>query len=144
MTALAPKGDGLLRSHAVQIYYEDTDFSGVVYHANYLRFFERAREHLLGPRDLVDLFETQNIGFVVYKANLVYKAGAKHGDLLDIRTRTTLESDWRATFHQFAVRTDPGPEELLVEGTLELCCVTHADGKLVPIPSAIRAVIGAT
>ena len=127
----------------MQIYYEDTDFSGVVYHANYLRFFERAREHLLGPRDLVELFRTHDIGFVVYKASLVYKAGARHGDQLEIRTRTTLESDWRALFHQQAVRVSPGPEELLVEGTLELCCVTHANGKLVAIPPAIRAVIGA-
>ncbi len=131
------------RIHRVQIYYEDTDFSGVVYHANYLRFFERAREHLLGPRALVNLFRDENIGFVVYKANLTYRAGAKHGDELEIRTRTSLESDWRAIFDQRAIRVEPGPEELLVEGVLELCCVTHADGKLVPIPPAIRDVIGA-
>ena len=34
--------------HTVRVYYEDTDFSGVVYHANYLKYCERAREHLLG------------------------------------------------------------------------------------------------
>ena len=34
--------------HEIQIYYEDTDHSGVVYHANYLKYFERAREHMLG------------------------------------------------------------------------------------------------
>ena len=43
----------------IQIYYEDTDFSGVVYHANYLRFFERAREHILGADELVRLWRDE-------------------------------------------------------------------------------------
>ncbi|MBW2548816.1 MAG: thioesterase, partial [Deltaproteobacteria bacterium] len=41
--------------HPVQIYYEDTDHSGVVYHANYLKYFERAREHIFGVDELVRL-----------------------------------------------------------------------------------------
>ncbi|MBT6176177.1 MAG: thioesterase, partial [Deltaproteobacteria bacterium] len=43
-------------AHPVQIYYEDTDLSGVVYHANYLKYFERAREHLIGPTELARLY----------------------------------------------------------------------------------------
>ncbi|HBF45795.1 MAG TPA: thioesterase, partial [Shewanella frigidimarina] len=37
-----------VHSFSVQIYYEDTDFSGVVYHPNFLKYFERAREHVIG------------------------------------------------------------------------------------------------
>ena len=59
--------------HHVQIYYEDTDFSGVVYHASYLKSFERAREHLIGVDELVRLFREDGIGFVVYKANLTFR-----------------------------------------------------------------------
>ena len=47
--------------HAVQIYYEDTDHSGLVYHANYLKYFERAREHLLGVDELVRLLKEDGI-----------------------------------------------------------------------------------
>ena len=49
--------------HRVQIYYEDTDHSGAVYHANYLKYFERAREHLLGTDELVRLWDVDGIGF---------------------------------------------------------------------------------
>ena len=63
--------------YPIQIYYEDTDHSGVVYHANYLKYFERAREHMLGIEALVQLLQEDNIGFVVYKANLTYNKGAK-------------------------------------------------------------------
>ena len=86
--------------HPVQIYYEDTDFSGVVYHANYLKYFERAREHLLGVKDLVDLYRDTGIGFVVYKAELTFKEGAVFGDSLEIRTTVRAESDYRAVFVQ--------------------------------------------
>ena len=56
---------------SLQIYYEDTDLSGSVYHANYLRYFERAREHLLGPPELVRLWKDEGIGFVVYKWSII-------------------------------------------------------------------------
>ena len=77
----------------LQIYYEDTDHSGVVYHANYLKFFERAREHLLGVEHLVSLYQEDGIGFVVYKAELTYKKGAQFGDQITIQTTLTPESD---------------------------------------------------
>ena len=66
--------------HSVQIYYEDTDHSGLVYHANYLRYFERAREHIFGVDELVRLYAEEGIGFVVYKAEVTFKAGAVFGD----------------------------------------------------------------
>ena len=121
--------------HNVQIYYEDTDLSGVVYHANYLKYFERAREHLLGPDKLVELWENDGIGFVVYKCEMTFKEGAKLGDTLDIRTRVTMESAYRAIFDQKVYRQ--GSDKAMVEGIVQLVCV-DAEQKLVAIPSIVQ------
>lgn len=120
--------------HQVQVYYEDTDFSGVVYHANYLRYFERAREHLLGTDRLVELWKNQGVGFVVYKASLTYREGAVFGDTLEVRTVPRLESRYRAVFDQRAHRQSDGA--LLVEGDVHLVCV-DAQRKLVELPSIV-------
>ena len=87
-------------THPITVYYEDTDFTGVVYHANYLKYFERAREHLLGVDDLVALYRDHGVGFVVYKAELTFKEGAVHGDRLEIRTAVRAESEYRLLFDQ--------------------------------------------
>lgn len=120
--------------HPVQIYYEDTDFTGVVYHANYLKYFERAREHLLGVDVLVKLFEDTGIGFVVYKADLTFKEGAEHGDRLEVRTTCTLESGYRCIFDQRIYRE--GSDALMVQGEVHLVCVDK-DRKLVALPSVV-------
>lgn len=113
----------------VQIYYEDTDFSGVVYHANYLRYFERAREHILGAAELVRLWREDRKGFVVYKAAQQFKEGAVFGDLLEIRSSALLESDYRVVFDQRAHRKSDG--RLLVEASIEMVCI---DGARLPVP----------
>lgn len=121
--------------HSVRIYYEDTDFSGAVYHANYLRFMERAREHLIGPEELVRLWDVDGIGFVVYKADLTFREPAKFGDVLEVRTTVGLQSEWRATFQQDVYRQ--GGTSVLVEGQIHLVCVDK-QGKLVRLPEAVR------
>jgi len=118
----------------VQVYYEDTDHSGVVYHANYLRYFERAREHLLGVEELVQLWKTNGIGFVVYKANLTYKRGAEFGDTLVIDTTVTRTSDYRLLFQQNAMLKTSGI--LLVEAEIELVCVNQ-EKQLVKLPQLV-------
>ena len=117
--------------HKVQIYYEDTDFSGVVYHANYLKYFERAREHLLGVDRLVQLFQETGIGFVVYKVEVTFREGAVHGDQLEIHTSAKAASAYRIIFDQRVWR--PGGKRALVEGEVHLACVDR-NQKLVPIP----------
>jgi tol-pal system-associated acyl-CoA thioesterase len=124
----------------VRIYYEDTDFSGVVYHANYLKYFERAREHLLDPGFLVRLYDEQGIGFVVYRAELRFREGARFGDELEIRTTVTEGSAWRLVFDQQAWRV-AGPRAL-VEGTVELCCVDR-EQRLVRVPEPLMEALKA-
>lgn len=120
--------------HPMQIYYEDTDLSGVVYHANYLKYFERAREHLLGVDELVRLYYDDGIGFVVYKAELTFKDGARLGDSLEIRTIANAQSEYRAVFNQSVWR--PGGKQALVEGVVQLVCVDK-DNRLVPLPRSV-------
>ena len=118
----------------VQVYYEDTDHSGVVYHANYLKYFERAREHLLGISALVTLFEEHGIGFVVYKADLTYKKGAQFGDHVRIETTVEQESAFRLIFKQTAkLNVDNG---VLVEGLIDLVCVDR-HRNLVKLPDVV-------
>ena len=123
--------------HRVQIYYEDADHSGLVYHANYLKYFERAREHLLGVEELVRLLEEEGVGFVVYKAAMTFKRGAVFGDTIEIRTQVKSESDYRIVFSQNVFRG----EELLVEGQVEMVCV-DATTKLVKLPVSVLERLG--
>ena len=124
----------------LQIYYEDTDLSGAVYHANYLRYFERAREHLLGPAELVRLWRDEGTGFVVYKCELSFREPAGLGDILEIRTKVELQSDYRAVFHQSVWR--PDGKQAMVEGIVQLVCVDRQN-RLVPLPVGVRERISA-
>lgn len=121
-----------------RIYYEDTDFSGLVYHANYLRYFERAREHLLGPAELVRLWREEGVGFVVYKAALTFREGAVFGDVLEVRTTVRRESDYRAVFDQQVWRADGAAA--MVTGRVDLVCVNR-DNRLVPLPAGVQTAL---
>ena len=115
----------------VQIFYEDTDHSGVVYHANYLKYFERAREAVIGATELVRLWKEDGLGFAVYKAEITYAEGAEFGDLLEIRTTYDRESDYRLIWHQEAWR--PGGAKPAVRAVIHLVCLDR-DKRLRPIP----------
>ena len=124
----------MIYSYKVQVYYEDTDHSGVVYHANYLKYFERAREQMLGINDLVQLWNQEKIGFVVYKANLSYRKGATFGDSITIQSRVHQESAYRLGFSQNAyVETE---QPAYVEADIQLACVHQSKG-LVPLPEMV-------
>lgn len=119
--------------HRLLVYYEDTDFTGAVYHANFLKFFERAREHMIGVDRLARLHREEGVGFVVYRAELQYRAPAFHSDELEIRSVIAESTPYRIRFGQSAWRGDAK----LVEGAVELACVDR-DGKLIAVPDAIR------
>jgi tol-pal system-associated acyl-CoA thioesterase len=126
--------------HPLRIYYEDTDFSGLVYHANYLKYFERAREHLLGPAELVRLWREDGIGFVVYKVEMAFREGAVFGDALEVRTAVALESAYRAVFTQEVWR--PDGRAAMVTGKVQLVCVNR-EQRVVPLPATVVASIRA-
>ncbi len=119
---------------SAQVYYEDTDHSGVVYHANYLKFFERAREDIIGIKTLSQMWHDNGVGFAVYKINIGYHDGAVFGDLLTIKTTWKKEGDYRVIFSHEAWR--PGAKKAAVSCTLELVCL-GANEKLMPIPELV-------
>jgi acyl-CoA thioester hydrolase len=125
--------DSILRAHhfSAQVYYEDTDHSGVVYHANYLKFFERAREDIIGIKTLANMWHKENIGFAVYKITIGYHDGAVFGDLLDIKTTWEKDGAYRIIFSHEAWR--PDAKKPAVTCTLELVCLGE-NKKLMPIP----------
>jgi len=115
----------------VQVYYEDTDHSGVVYHANYLKYFERAREHLVGTDVLAKLWHEQGMGFSVYKVEMGFFDGASFGDQLDIRTTVEKDGDYRLVFHQEAWK--PNGKKPAVTAVIQMVCLDRSRN-LKPIP----------
>ena len=103
----------------IRVYYEDTDFSGIVYHANYLRFMERGRTNylrLLGAdqRALFEQAEAEAPGFafVVRHMEIDFRKPARMDDVLDIVTTPSEVKGASITLHQQVMRG----EDLLVEG----------------------------
>lgn len=89
----------------VRIYYEDTDFSGNVYHAAYLKFFERGRTELLRAEG-IHHFElaAQGIAFAVRSMQIEFEAAAHIDDLLTVTTEVAAISGARLTLRQVVLR----------------------------------------
>ncbi|HAW45598.1 MAG TPA: tol-pal system-associated acyl-CoA thioesterase [Sutterella sp.] len=115
----------------VRIYFEDTDTGGVVYHANYLRYFERGRTEYLRACGLeqYDMIASGRFVFVVSDITIAYKRPAKLDDLLEIRT--SVEKMGRASFifNQSAWRGD----DLICQASVRVASVTP-EGRPVAMP----------
>jgi acyl-CoA thioester hydrolase len=135
--------DGAIRDgqhhQLVRVYYEDTDFSGVVYHASYLRFMERGRTNylrLIGA-DHRALFaqaekEAPGFAFVVRHMNIDFRKPAHMDDVLDIVTAPEEVKGASVMLLQKVMRGD----DLLVEAHVQVAFV--AGGRARPIPKPLR------
>jgi acyl-CoA thioester hydrolase len=76
----------------LRVYYEDTDFSGIVYHANYLRFFERGRTEFIRALgvDQLALHRDEGIAFAVRSINVDYLRPALMDDLIEVETKASV------------------------------------------------------
>ena len=117
--------------HPVQIYYEDTDHSGVVYHPNFLKYFERAREHVIDSDRLANLWNEHGLGFAVYKANCTFKEGVEFADICDIRTTVELDGKYKTLWHQEVWR--PNATKAAVVADIEMVCMDK-EKRLHPLP----------
>lgn len=117
------------------VYYEDTDLSGFVYHANYLKFFERAREHVIGVRFLKELFD-QGAHFVVHKANLEFRSPVRHGDQLLIESNGTYSRSPAIAFEQNAYVLQDGQKRIAALGQISIVVIS-ADSKPIRMPDSI-------
>jgi acyl-CoA thioester hydrolase len=122
--------------HPVQIYYEDTDHSGVVYHPNFLKYFERAREHVIDSDKLATLWQEKGLGFAVYKANLTFQDGVEFAEICDVRTSYQFEGKYKTLWRQELWR--PNAKKPAVIGDIEMVCLDKKK-RLQPIPDEILA-----
>jgi acyl-CoA thioester hydrolase len=140
--------DGTIRDgrHRMQIrvYYEDTDFSGIVYHANYLRFMERGRSNylrLLGADQRVLFAEAESeapgFAFVVRAMQLEFLKPARMDDLLEVITRTLEVKGASITLAQEVRRGDM----VLLEAKVKVAFVSGGAAR--PIPKALRVAMRA-
>jgi acyl-CoA thioester hydrolase len=140
--------DGAIRDgrHIMQIrvYYEDTDFSGIVYHANYLRFMERGRTNhlrLMGAEQHA-LFaeaqaETAGFAFVVRSMQIDYLKPARMDEILEVMTWPVAVKGASITLAQQVRRKG----EILVSAQVRVAFIS--EGRAQPIPKALRTLLKA-
>jgi len=119
----------------ISIYYEDTDLSGVVYHANYLRYMERGRTEffrLAGISKMAGLEDEEPTAWAIRSIAVDYHRPARLDDVIHVRTRLTGLSGARMRALQRVVCG----ETLLVEGRIE-ACITTLTGKPRRLPKMV-------
>jgi len=128
----------------VRVYYEDTDFSGFVYHASYLRFMERGRSdylRLLGVEQGALFAEAVaeaggGFAFVVRSMQIDFLKPARIDDVVEVRTEPKEVAGASITLRQVVARAD----EVLVEAEVRVACI--GGGKAQRIPAALRKAMG--
>jgi acyl-CoA thioester hydrolase len=145
--------DGVIRDGrhvlTVRVYYEDTDFTGIVYHANYLRYMERGRTNylrLLGTDHRVLFEETEKeapgFAFVVRSMSIDFFRPARMDDVLEVLTEPEDVRGASIALQQRVMRSD----ELLVEARVRVAFVSGGRARPIPKPLrvAMKADLGAT
>ena len=126
----------------VRVYYEDVDIGGVVYYANYLRYFERARSDWLRSLGVNQerMAAVEGTGFVVARAEIDFRMGARLDDLLDVTVRL-VERKKTYFWLQQEVRHPDG--RICASARIQAACVRHKDMRPQAIPDSINARLAA-
>lgn len=126
----------------IRVYYEDTDVGGIVFYANYLKFFERARTEWLRALgfEQSDMADRLKRIFVVAGLNMDYRKPARLDDLLTIRSRVSRLGRVSVHFSQRAERRG----ELLAQGSIQVCCVDTIQMRPAELPPDVRASLQST
>lgn len=119
----------------VRVFYEDTDATGVVYHANYLKYLERARTLWLEAQGFTHraLAETYDIAFTLADAQLAFRAPARLDDELEVGVAVVERKRARIVFAQ-EIHCDG---RLLIKARFTVACVRLTDFKPCGLPSAL-------
>ena len=124
----------------VRIYYEDTDFTGVVYHANYLRYFERGRSdffRLVGVSHSALLERPDPAAFTITKMTVEFKRAARIDDALLVRTTYDAVKGPRLFISQRITRG----EELIATALVEAACI-DLSGRAIRPPPGLKEALG--
>lgn len=128
--------DGKTHILPLRVYYEDTDLSGVVYHANYLRYMERARTEffrLAGVTKMADLDSDEPTAWAIREVRASYHRPARVDDTLTVKTQLVAISGARIE----AVQKIYAGDILLMDGRIEACIITLT-GKPRRLPASLR------
>jgi acyl-CoA thioester hydrolase len=128
--------DGKTHILPLRVYYEDTDLSGVVYHANYLRYMERARTEffrLAGVTKMADLESEEPTAWAIREVRASYHRPARVDDALTVKTELVAISGARIE----AVQKIYAGDLLLVDGRIQACIITLT-GKPRRLPESLR------
>jgi acyl-CoA thioester hydrolase len=118
----------------LNIYVEDTDFQGFVYHANYIKFFERSRSDFLSSNNISqEILRKNNLGFVIKRIEIDYLFPAKLGDILVVKSSVEKKSNARMIFNQkIILKKDETP---ICKGLVEVCLINIDTKKPKPLPN---------
>ena len=127
--------------YTLRVYYEDTDAVGVVYHATYLRYAERARTEALRDAGIAhaELVAQHNLMFMVHRAEIDYVRPARLDDTLTVETETMDVGGATVLLRQ----TVRGPDGLCATLRIKLACVRIGGNKPARIPPRWREVLAA-
>ena len=122
----------------VRVYYEDVDLGGVVYYANYLRYFERARSEWLRSLGVnqEQLAAVEGIGFVVVRAEIDYKLGARLDDQLAI---SVVPVEMKRAYFWLEQEARHADGRICAAARIKAACVRHSDMRPQPIPETLVA-----
>ncbi len=116
-----------------RVYLEDTDAQGIVYHANYLRYFERGRSELFESLGIpLSQIAQPDCRLVVYETRIKFRRPAFLGDRIEVLTSMLRASEYRLTFRQQVRRR--GEDEALVTGEVDVVAIDQ-DGTLKELPA---------
>jgi acyl-CoA thioester hydrolase len=116
----------------VRVYYEDTDAGGVVFYANYLKFFERARTEMLRSMgyEQDQLITEQKLIFVVRSVQIDYLKPARFNEAIDVTAEVTLAKKVSLNFEQVITRDG----DVLCKGNVRIACLDAETLKPKTIP----------
>ncbi|MDD5412218.1 MAG: tol-pal system-associated acyl-CoA thioesterase [Methylobacter sp.] len=119
----------------VRVYYEDTDAGGVVFYANYLKFFERARTEILRAMGFEQdkLIATEGIIFVVRSVQVDYLSPARFNELLQVSAEVSEAKKASLTFKQLVTRGD----NVLCKGVIRIACLDAQTMRPKAIPETL-------
>jgi tol-pal system-associated acyl-CoA thioesterase len=121
-----------------RVYLEDTDAQGIVYYANYLRYFERGRSEILESLGVaMDEIARPDNRLVVYEVRVKFRRPAVLGDRIEVVTSMLRASEYRITFRQQIRRQ--GEDDALVSGEVDVVAIGQ-DGNLKELPEFFRQV----
>lgn len=124
---------------SLRVYYQDTDAGGIVFHAQYLAFMERARSELLNAVgiDLQRFVEEHGVLFVVHELAMRFRRPARINEVLFVTAEVVRIGAASLSFRQ---RVQRG-EELLVEGDVNLALVDRVRSRPVRVPEELKVLL---